>query len=180
MKLKAENSIAILVDIQEKLSPHMFEYEELVKNSQIILKGLKLFNIPIIANEQYPQGLGHLIEPLKNELSEEEINEKNTFSCCAVEQTKQKILDSKKSTAIVFGIETHICVLQTCLDLISCGITPVLVVDCCSSRKQKDKDIAISRMIQAGVIPTTYESLLFEFCGCSKHEAFKSISKLIK
>ncbi len=180
MLINTQNSLAIMVDIQEKLTPSIQMHEELIKNCEILIDGLKLFEIPIIANEQYPQGLGSTIEGLKEKLSEVEFIEKTNFSCCANEQTKTKILKSKKNIAIVFGIEAHICVMQTCLDLLNKDICPVLVVDCIGSRKELDKQIAIQRMIQAGVVPITYEALLFELCKDSKNPLFKDLSKLVK
>lgn len=180
MKVIKENSLVMMVDIQEKLFPHIHNHEELLKNMNILVDGLKLFNLPFIVNEQYPKGLGSTLKELQDKVSEFTAQEKLTFSCCKQDLTKQKLLKSKKNTAIVFGIETHICVMQTCLDLLANNISPVLVVDCCGSRKQKDHDIAIMRMTQAGVIPITYEALLFEICQASGSSLFKSISNLIK
>ncbi|PID48035.1 MAG: hydrolase [Proteobacteria bacterium] len=180
MIITPQNSLAVVVDIQEKLLPHIHQKDEILKNTNILVEGLKIFDIPFILNEQYPQGLGNTIEELRSKLENVQSLEKTCFSCCANEQTREKIIKSKKTTAIVFGIETHICVLQTCLDLIANNISPVLVVDCCGSRKKQDKDLAVQRMVQAGVIPTSYEALLFELCKSSKHPNFKEISKLVK
>lgn len=178
MIVTPENSIVLVVDIQEKLAPHIQGNEKLIKNINILLEGLKIFNLPTILNEQYPKGLGKTVSSISQQL-ECEANEKLTFSCCKTENIKQTILKSKKNIAIVFGMETHICVAQTCLDLLANNIVPVLVVDCCGSRKSIDHEVAISRLIQAGVIPTTYEALLFELCKCSDNPLFKSIRKLV-
>jgi nicotinamidase-related amidase len=88
--------------------------------------------------------------------------------------------NANKKVVIVAGIETHVCVLQTCIDLLENGFKVVLVTDCCSSRKENDTKFAIKRLIQAGVIPTTYESILFELTVDSKNPNFKEISSLIK
>lgn len=180
MIITPENSLVMVVDIQEKLISHIKDYKQLVKNASILIDGLKLFEIPFILNEQYPKGLGHTIDELKSKLDNIKTTEKLTFSCCGADATKTTILKSKKSIAIVFGIETHVCVLQTCLDLLANNILPVLVVDCCGSRKTHDHEIALQRMIQAGVVPTTYESLLFEICKQSDNPLFKEVSKLVK
>lgn len=174
------NSLVMLVDIQEKLTPHIHENETLIKNTQTLVDGLKLFEIPFIVNEQYPKGLGNTIPQLKTKLENIKTMEKTTFSCCGQDTTREKILKSKKNIAIVFGIETHICVMQTCLDLLAHNISPILVVDCCGSRKLYDHEIAITRMVQAGVIPITYEALLFELCKSSQAPFFKEITKLVK
>ena len=106
--------------------------------------------------------------------------EKTTFSCYKNEETIDAINEMNKKVVIVAGIETHVCVLQTCIDLLEGGFEVVLVTDCCTSRKQKDTDMAISRLVQAGVIPTTYESLLFELTLNAKNPVFKEISSLVK
>jgi nicotinamidase-related amidase len=106
--------------------------------------------------------------------------EKTTFSCYKNEETVDAINAAGKKVVIVAGIETHVCVLQTCLDLLEGGYEVVLVTDCCTSRKQNDTDVAITRLVQAGVIPTTYESLLFELTVNAKNPVFKEISSLVK
>jgi len=180
MKIKAEKSIFVQVDIQEKLFPHIQNNEELEKNLQILIKGLKLHEIPIIVNEQYKKGIGETINSL-NELTKDYPHfEKTTFSCCGNEDGLNAIKNSERDTVILAGIETHVCVLQTALDLLEEGFKVVLVTDCVNSRKQNDKDMAIQRLIQSGAIMTTYESLLFELTVDAKHPVFKEISKLVK
>jgi hypothetical protein len=180
MKIKAEDCVFIQVDIQEKLFPFISNNEELEKNLIILLKGLKLHNIPFIINEQYKKGIGETIPSLRELVDEYPHFEKTTFSCCGNEEGLAAIKAEGKKTVILAGIETHVCVLQTALDLLEEGFSVVIVTDCVSSRKQKDKDTAIQRLIQAGVVPTTYESLLFELTANAKHPVFKEISKLVK
>jgi len=180
MRIKAESSIFVQVDIQEKLFPHIQDNEELEKNLQVLIKGLKLHQIPIIVNEQYKKGIGETISSIRELTDDYPHFEKTTFSCCGNEDGLQAIKDSKRDTVILAGIETHVCVLQTAIDLLQEGFKVVLVTDCVNSRKQTDKDMAIQRLIQAGVIPTTYESLLFELTVNAKHPVFKEISKLVK
>jgi len=180
MKISKDNSICLVVDIQEKLFPHMFKKEILVKNLVKLIKGLKLLNLEFILNEQYPKGLGKTIPQVKELLENEKINEKFTFSCYKNETVSQKLKNSNKKFVILFGIETHVCVLQTALDLIEENFIPVVVADCVSSRKESDKDFALQRLLQSGAILTTYESLLFELCETAKNPVFKEISKIVK
>lgn len=180
MKIKAQESVFIQVDIQEKLFPHILDNEELEKNLLILLKGLKLHEIPFIINEQYKKGIGETIPSLRELVDSDPHFEKTTFSCCGNEDGLDAIKKTGRKTAILAGIETHVCVLQTALDLLEEGFKVVLVTDCVSSRKLKDKETAIQRLIQAGVIPTTYESLLFELTVNAKNAVFKEISKLVK
>ncbi len=180
MRIKAEDCVFVQVDVQERLFPHIQNNEELEKNLVTLVKGLQLHEIPMIVNEQYKKGIGETIASLKELTDEYPHFEKTSFSCCGNEDGLCAIKDTGKKVVILAGIETHVCVLQTALDLLEEGLQPVLVTDCVNSRKEKDKDIAIKRMIQAGVIPTTYESLLFELTVNAKNPVFKEISKLVK
>ncbi|WP_331774513.1 isochorismatase family protein [Sulfurospirillum sp. 1612] len=180
MKIPMDNVFALAVDVQEKLFPHINNHEILLENMLKLIKGLKLLEVDFVLNEQYPKGIGHTIAPIKELLQNDVAHEKVTFSCCQTEETMDLIKKEGRKFVIVFGIEAHVCVLQTVLDLIDARLVPILVTDCIGSRKENDKNVAISRMMQAGAIPTTYESLLFELCGSAKHSAFRAISALIK
>ncbi len=180
MKIKVEECVFMQIDVQERLFPFISNNEELEKNLVTLVKGLKIHNVPILVNEQYKKGLGETIPSLKELVSDYPHFEKITFSCCGQEDGLVKLKSLGKKYVILAGIETHVCVLQTALDLLAEGFVPVLVVDCVNSRKEVDKQMAVERMIQSGVIPTTYESLLFELTLSSKNENFKDISKLVK
>lgn len=180
MRIYAKDAMFCLVDVQERLFPFISEKEELEKNLLILTKGLALHEIPFIINEQYKKGIGETIPSLKELVNSYPHFEKTTFSCCQNEPTMQAIKDTGRKIVIVAGIETHVCVLQTCIDLLAAGLQPVIVTDCVGSRKTKDTQIALQRLIQAGVIPTTYESILFELTLNAKHPKFKEVSKLVK
>lgn len=180
MRINVNDCLFCLVDVQERLFPHVANNEIIEKNLLILIKGLKLHNLPFIINEQYKKGLGETIPSIKELVKDYDHFEKTSFSICKNEETLNKIKEHNKKFVIVAGIETHVCVLQTCLDLIEEGFTPVLVSDCVSSRTEFNNIMAIERLVQAGVIPTTYESLLFELTIHSKHEVFKKISSLVK
>ena len=180
MRIKVEDCVFVQVDVQERLFPHIADKEELEKNLITLIQGLKLLEVPIIVNEQYKKGIGETIPSLKELTDDYPHFEKTTFSCCGNIDGLSAIKATGKKIVILAGIETHVCVLQTALDLLEEGLQPVLVTDCVNSRKANDKEIAISRMIQAGVIPTTYESLLFELTVNAKHPQFKGISSLVK
>jgi len=180
MKIKVEDAVFCLVDVQEKLFPHMVNKELIEKNLVTLIKGLKIHELPFIVNEQYKKGIGETIPSLRELIHDDPHFEKTTFSCCANEPTMEAIKATGKKVVIVAGIETHVCVLQTCLDLLEAGLQPVLVTDCVSSREQYNTIMAIERLVQAGVIPTTYESLLFELTVNAKNPNFKAISALVK
>ncbi|MGK0256560.1 MAG: nicotinamidase-related amidase [Arcobacteraceae bacterium] len=180
MKIKVEDAVFCLVDVQEKLFPHMSNKEVIEKNLVTLIKGLRIHDLPFIINEQYKKGIGETIPSLRELVNSDPHFEKTTFSCCANEPTLEAIKATGKKIVIVAGIETHVCVLQTCLDLLEEGFQPVLVTDCVTSREEFNTTMAIQRLIQAGVIPTTYESLLFELTANAKNPNFKAISALVK
>ena len=180
MKIKIENALFCLVDVQEKLFPHVNNKEIIEINLITLIKGVKIHDLPFIINEQYKKGLGETIPSLRELIDDEPHFEKTTFSCIGNTDTLEAIKNSGKKVVIVAGIETHVCVLQTCLDLLEEGFQPVLVTDCVTSREQYNSVMAIERLIQAGVIPTTYESLLFELTRNAKDPNFKVISALVK
>jgi len=180
MLLEAKQTQAICIDIQERLFPHIHEYNELARRSAILIRGLQLLEVPIHVTEQYVKGLGETIPSIREALDEYDAIEKITFSCCGSTDIEANILGSSRHHVLLFGIETHVCVLQTALDLIEVGRTVIVVEDCVSSRSANDKRIAIERMRQHGAVITTMESILFEFLREAGTETFKKISALVK
>jgi nicotinamidase-related amidase len=178
--LDTNHAVAICVDIQERLFPHIHENEALVRRCEILIKGLRVLNVPIIVTQQYTKGLGPTIAPIATALGEFEPIEKMTFSACGNDDVEARVLGSARHQVILFGIETHVCVLQTGLDLIAQGQKAIIVEDCVSSRSADDKRIAIERLRHAGAIITSSESILFELLRVAGTEQFKSISALVK
>lgn len=176
MRIERAQVIAVVVDYQEKLVPVMNEKEQLIRNSCILLEGLKTLEVPMIITQQYTKGLGMTIEEIAEAAGTKEYIDKIAFT--AFDSVKETLEDKK--FVIVCGIEAHICVLQTVIDLKAAGYVPVLVADCVSSRKESDKQVALERARQEGAIVTTYESLLFELLKVAGTETSKKIQKLIK
>ena len=180
MRILKENTLALVIDIQERLFPFIAENQQLTENTKRLIEGLKALEIPIIVTEQYKKGLGLTIPEVSAVLPNSEPLEKMAFSCCDDETILKAIAASGKKNIILCGIESHICVLQTTIDLIEKGYTPIVVADCVSSRSLNNKEIALKRMIHEGAIVTSYESILFELCRFAGGEQFKAISKLVK
>lgn len=176
MLMKREDMAAVAVDYQERLMPVMHEKEELMAHSVILLKGLRELGIPIYITQQYTRGLGMTVPEIIEAAGTSEYLEKISYS--AAEEVIPKL--GEKRTVIVCGIESHICVLQTVIDLKAKGYTPVLVTDCISSRKPRDLKMALERAKMEGAILTTYEALLFEILGKAGTPEAKKIQKLIK
>lgn len=176
MRIEREKALAIVVDYQEKLVPVMHDSETLIRNSSILLEGLKILEVPMVVTQQYTKGLGATVEPIEEASGMVGYAEKIAFT--AYNAVKWDLRGKK--FVIVCGIESHICVLQTVIDLKAAGFVPVLVADCISSRKESDKQVALERARQEGAIVTTYESLLFELLKEAGTETSKKIQKLIR
>jgi len=180
MRIAKENSVALIIDFQERLFPAIHEHEKLAANVPLLIEGLKILSIPMIVTEQYVKGLGPTIPAIAHGLDGVERIEKFTFSCCDEPRFMLELAASGKEFVIVAGIESHVCVLQTVIDLKHNGYHPVVVEDCVSSRKPNDKLMALERMRQEGAIITTYEAILFELLRHSGTDSFKAISRLVK
>ena len=176
MRIEREKAIALVVDYQEKLVPAMQNQEQLIHNSCILLEGLRSLEVPMVVTQQYTKGLGMTVKEIAEAAGTEEYLDKIAFT--AYDCVKWKLRGKKY--VIVCGIESHICVLQTVIDLKAAGYIPVLVADCVGSRKEGDKQVAIERARQEGAIVTTYESLLFELLKVAGTDASKTIQKLIR
>lgn len=180
MRIKKENSIALIIDIQSRLFPHIHGNEQMSKNVQKLIQGLNVLGVEQIVTEQYRKGLGETIPEIQALYPDFKYMEKSTFSCCGDNNIISAVKNLGKKFIIISGIESHVCVLQTVLDLLDDGFIPVLVEDCVSSRNPNDKRIAVERMHSEGALITTYESLLFELLEISGTEQFKAISKIVK
>jgi nicotinamidase-related amidase len=179
MKFNQENTMAILIDVQERLFPHIYNNDLLEKNCLILTKALIELNVPIMVTEQYRKGLGSTIPSLKPFVDSEMLGDKISFSCYDDSNMREYIKAQSKKNIILFGIESHVCVLQTTIDLLDNGYQVAVIEDCTSSRKKNDKDIAIRRMRQEGAFVSTYESILLEICRYAGSDTFKKISQLI-
>jgi len=180
MRIPKEDCLAVTIDVQEKLLPHMVGNESLLFNTELLIQGLHILDVPQVLTEQYPKGLGASVYGIGVLFEGKQTIEKSAFSCCDDTTFEAMVKASDKRFVLLSGIETHVCVVQTALDLLSWGKVPVVVANCTSSRKLEDKEFALRRMEQAGVILTTYESILLELCRDSKSPAFKAILDLIK
>ncbi len=180
MRILQKETAAVVVDLQERLLPHIYDGKKVLQNCIKLIEGLQILSLPVIVTQQYTKGLGQTDPAIIGKFSEFNYIEKTAFSCFEEPAFKEEVSIMGKKNIIICGIESHVCVLQTCLDLIDGGFTPVIVEDCVSSRNPDDKNVAIKRMRQEGSRITTLESLLFELTRSAGSELFKSISRLVK
>ena len=180
MRIKKEDTVAVIIDFQERLFPFIHEHEKLTKNAVRLIQGLKALEIPMVVTQQYTKGLGGTSREISDAIGNYTHIEKGSFSCCGSDEFCNTMKNHGRKNAVVLGIESHVCVLQTVIDLIEMGYQPVLIEDCVSSRNPGDKRIAIERMRQEGAIISSYESILFELTVVSGTDTFKAISKIVK
>lgn len=178
--LNSDNSVLLIIDIQEKLLNAVFNKESLIKKSEIITKASGILNLPVIITEQYPKGLGSTVEYIRNAVPNAQIFEKNTFSALDNNEIFQAIKNSNKKQIVLFGIETHICVNQTANALVEAGYEVNVISDACGSRVLFEHTAGIDRMKSNGANIITAEIALFEWLKSSKHPNFKEIQALIK
>ena len=181
-RIARENTQAMIVDVQERLTPHIYDHENIVKKTVTLIKGLQALNIPIMLNEQYKKGLGDTLPELRDVLEGDNAKsfEKVTFSACDNNYSWHHLAQQNRSTVLLFGAEAHVCIMQTALDLLDNGMQPVIIGDAVVSRFPYDKKQAIRRIRRAGGVISTVESILFELCRSSEDPAFKTIINLIK
>lgn len=180
-KAKLALSQLVIIDMQEKLASAMpaDAMHQVTKNCGILAQAAALLNVPTVFTEQYPQGLGATLPEIKQYFPAIKTVAKTAFSACGEPKFNQQ-LQRENSHIILVGMEAHICVLQTALDLIQAGKTVFVVEDAVLSRTPANKTNALARLQQAGAIITNTESVLFEWLGNANHEAFKALSKLIR
>ncbi len=188
MRILREQAVGLLVDVQERLFPHMHEKEQLLERIKILFAGLDALGVPHLATEQYKRGLGETIPELAGYAAAavggadqgRGAIEKLAFSCYDDEGVAAALERTGRKAVIIAGIESHVCVSQTSLDLLAAGYHPVVVADAVSSRKLIDKETALARLRQAGATVTSVEAILFELCRVSRTDEFKAISALVK
>ena len=178
--LTAEKTCLIVVDIQEKLFKLMYNRDRLECNCVILIKMAQVLNIPILWCQQVPNALGPSIHPVWALLHEQESFDKTSFSCYGDEAFAAKLDEINPKSAIICGIEAHVCVFQTAMHLLEKGIDIHVIADATSSRTNENKQIALHRMDKEGVTLSSTEMCLFELLGGSTHEKFRELAKLIK
>lgn len=178
-ELNRENTVLLVIDIQEKLLPAVLNQEEVVKNTQILLELAKVCNIPVLATEQYPKGLGMTIAPLRDYLMPELIYEKTEFTGYS-EKMAAKLEELKAKNIVVVGMENHICVLQTVRSLKKAGYEVFVAADAVSSRTQQNKEVGLQYMRDMGALITCTETVIFDILKKAGGLEFKHMSKLIK
>ena len=180
MRIVKEKTMAVAIDFQEKLMRVMKDPKGLEKTVAAFMEGIKVLGIPLIVTQQYTKGLGETTQAIKETMAGMIPVEKTSFSALKTGEFEKKIKDTGLDTVLLCGIETHICVMQTAMDLLERGYKVFVIADCTASRNEKDKNCGLRRMERAGAVITTYEAVLFEVLEDAKNEGLKDISRIVK
>jgi nicotinamidase-related amidase len=180
MLLQADRSCLLLVDIQARLAPAVLDPDQVITRAGILRRAADTLAIPVIASEQYPKGLGPTVPELRATLEEHQILSKTTFSCFRDEKLASQVRQLARMQVVVGGMEAHVCVLQTVVDLLHNRFSVFVVADAISSRLEQSRVLAIARMREAGAAIVTTEMVLFEWLERADHPQFRALSSLIK
>lgn len=177
--LNSTNTLLLVVDIQERLIPVLHQTEAFTAACRRLVEGLQLLEVPLMVTEQYPKGLGHTVADIKLLCKDAPVYEKTQFSAITPE-VQAALKDKPVQNIVLIGCETHICILQTALELQAQGYQVYLPQDGLTSRTLDNKNNGLAQAQQAGAIISNVESILFQILRDAKHPHFKAISKLIQ
>jgi nicotinamidase-related amidase len=177
-QMSAADTALLVIDVQERLMTRIPGAVGLVRNIAFLIDAARLLHLPVLATEQYPKGLGPTVPELASRLPERP--DKVGFSCCAIPSVTETLHREARPKVVLAGIEAHVCVLQTGLDLLAQGFRVYVPADAVASRYAIDQEMALRRLERAGAILTTSETAVFEWLGGSSHPQFKPISALVQ
>src|SRR5262245_2070555 len=177
-RMVPDESAVLVVDVQEKLMPKIIGAADIVRNIAFVIDAARLAGVEVIATEQYPKGLGPTVAELAQRLPH--CPDKLTFSSCGVPDLTKSLIRKRRTRVLLVGIEAHVCVLNTALDLLAENFQVYLAVDAIGSRYAIDQETAVKRMAAAGAVLTTVETAVFEWTGGAAHPQFKAMSALVQ
>ncbi len=181
-QIDPDRAFVLVIDLQEKLLPLVPGADRIIRAAGALLQGTRIFELPVLATEQYPKGLGHTEDSVYRHLETggARIVEKVTFSACGQPAVREALAAIDRPQVLVTGIEAHICVQQTCLDLLSMEYDVFVCADAVGARGRLDCDLALARLRHEGAHVATVESVLFELCNRCDTDRFKELLDIIK
>lgn len=180
--LERDKAVLVVIDVQEKLCLAMDQkvLGKLTRNIGILLESAAELNVPVLVTEQYVKGLGATLGELKEKAGAASCYEKMSFSSCGSPEFVEKLKASGRTQVIITGMETHVCVLQTVIELRDAGFEVHVVKDAVMSRDKRNWQIAMEAMTLTGAVPTCTESVMFQLLKVAGTEEFKKLSKLVR
>ncbi|MCA1826910.1 MAG: hydrolase [Myxococcales bacterium] len=179
LALDREQSLLLVIDVQEKLAAAMKGREQLERNVAVLIQAARRLGLPIVATEQYPKGLGHTVAALRDLLGDQPM-EKMEFSCGASKPIARRIVTTGRKQVIVAGMEAHVCVFQTVRDLLRGEFAVFVVEDAVLSRTEANRATGLRLCEKAGATLTSTETVLFDLLGVAGTPEFKELAPLIK
>lgn len=179
-RLDLDTTALLVVDVQTRFGPAIEEFAELVERARRLIRTARLLELPVLATEQYPRGLGATVPELVEALGDTPRWAKSCFSAAADERVTSRLDELGCRSVVLVGVETHVCILQTALDLLDSGRTVHVVTDACGSRDPLDRDAAFHRLDRARAVLTTSETVPFELLRTAAHPQFKQVQALFK
>lgn len=179
--LDAKKTLFLLCDLQEMFKPGMKMFDPVVKNASKLLQAGKMLDVPLIVTEHYPEKLGHIVKEL--DISHAKGVYPKTLFSMLIPEVQEKMKDlfgTNLETVVLFGLESHICIEQTAMDLLKSGLTVHVAADCSLSRTQEDRKLALERLQQIGCFVTTSESVIFKLMKDKQHPAFDKVRHLVR
>jgi len=180
MLIERDSACLLVVDVQERLAPAMAEPETVIRNAAILMQAAARLGVPILASEQYPQGLGRTVPALQALAPATTFFSKIDFSCATDPGLRARLAETDRRQVVICGIEAHVCVLQTALGLQQQDYETFVVADAVSSRAPTSRETALQRLRDNGVELVTTEMVVFEWLGKAGTPEFKELSRLIK
>ncbi len=176
------NPVLVVVDVQERLFAAMEpdRRDEMIRNLKILVPAARRLDLPIVFTEQYPKGLGRTLPELSSLVPDARPLEKTAFSCCAAAGFPERLADAHADHVVLAGVEAHVCVLLTALDLLARGVRVSIVADAVCSRRGESRELALAQARQAGVVVTSTETIVFGLLGHADTDAFREIAKLLR
>lgn len=184
MLLERQRSQLLVVDFQDRLTPHIEDHDKIVRNAAVLLTAAQKLDIPVTVSEQYVKGLGPTVEALKPLIGTAKVMEKVHFSCASDPAIRRHVRHLEQAQGrdqvVICGAEAHICVLQTALGLAHAGHLVAVVMDATGSRRRESYDLALARLLRNEIETVSTEMVLFEWMGQAATDEFRALSKLIK
>ena len=178
--LTPKETLLLIIDVQGRLAPAVFESEKVERNIQKLIRACHVLEVPLLVTEQYPKGLGNTIPSLRELMAETVVVEKTSFSCCGSQEFMRQLRALNRNDILIAGMETHVCVYQTAIELIEFGYNVHLLTDGVSSRTEANRELGIRCIEKAGASLTSTEMAIFELLRVAEGERFKAISAIVK
>lgn len=175
--LTAPDSLLLIVDVQERLAPHVHDNDRVIKNCEWLIGVAEVVGVPVYATEHYPEGIGHTVSRLRDRLLRGSILRKDHFSCVSEPSCRARIEETGRTQIVVAGMEAHVCVMQSAIELKESAKSVFLVVDAVSSRTVEDAARAVERMRRNGIEIVTREMVLFEWAHRGATEQFRQLHR---